>query len=100
MNGAHPMQHHADDGLALDTNSFSGSNLSGLLITIFAAIISNLGAQLQKQAHRKTKTDSCINEYDSQKPPMCVVQKQWIAGLILVIIGAIGDFEALRYIHI
>ena len=77
------------DGLVLDPNFFDGSNCLGLWITILAGVCSNLGVQLQKQAHHS----------QSKGHTAYYVQKQWVVGMVLVIVGSIGDFEALRCVH-
>ncbi|OQR87537.1 hypothetical protein THRCLA_10449 [Thraustotheca clavata] len=74
------------NGLPLDTTKFDTTNVLGLTITIFAAIISNLGVQLQKQAH--CERNQSTNYFS---------QRQWIVGLAFVILGSIGDFEALSF---
>ncbi|CAK4084546.1 unnamed protein product [Aphanomyces euteiches] len=77
-----------ENGYVLDTNVLNGSNSLGLWITIVAGVCSNLGVQLQKHAHR---------EQEAKENNAYFAKKQWIAGMALVILGSIGDFEALSF---
>ncbi|ETV70516.1 hypothetical protein, variant [Aphanomyces astaci] len=86
--------HDNNNGLVLDTTLLTGSNALGLWITISAGICSNLGVQLQKHAHqarrpRLGKENNSVGMY--------FAQKQWIVGMALVLVGSIGDFEALSF---
>ncbi|KAF0751140.1 hypothetical protein AaE_006490 [Aphanomyces astaci] len=86
--------HDNNNGLVLDTTLLTGSNALGLWITISAGICSNLGVQLQKHAHqarrpRLGKENNSVGMY--------FAQKQWIVGMALVVVGSIGDFEALSF---
>ncbi|OQR99706.1 hypothetical protein ACHHYP_04877 [Achlya hypogyna] len=85
--GLAPMRGSDNMGLPLDTTLFDAANLVGLAITILAAVVSNCGVQLQKLAHAREKPNS--TSY--------FAQKQWMFGLMLVVIGSIGDFEALSF---
>ncbi|KDO23222.1 hypothetical protein SPRG_11154 [Saprolegnia parasitica CBS 223.65] len=75
-----------DVGLPLDTTLFDAANLVGLGITIAAAVVSNCGVQLQKLAHASTDNETAY-----------FGQRQWVLGLALVVLGSIGDFEALSF---
>ncbi|EQC29740.1 hypothetical protein SDRG_12512 [Saprolegnia diclina VS20] len=75
-----------DVGLPLDTTLFDAANLVGLGITIAAAVISNCGVQLQKLAHASSDDTGAY-----------FGQRQWVLGLALVVLGSVGDFEALSF---
>ncbi|ETV99987.1 hypothetical protein H310_07436 [Aphanomyces invadans] len=89
-------KHNNNEGLVLDTTFLTGSNALGMWITITAGICSNLGVQLQKHAHqRQARAAQHVKENSSTS--VYFVHKHWILGMVLVVIGSIGDFEALSF---
>lgn len=63
----------------------------GLGIVIGSAILSNLGVNIQKLSHVR----------EDEKPMYCrrlyYTRPLWIFGMVLIVLGAIGDFEALGF---
>jgi hypothetical protein len=70
---------------------FSGSNVVGGSIAIFASIIGNLGANLQKHSHNKDAKKTV-----AERRPYLLRGVWWI-GFAGVVFGAIGDFSALAF---
>ncbi|ETW06398.1 hypothetical protein, variant 1 [Aphanomyces invadans] len=63
----------------------------GLAIVIGSAILSNLGVNVQKLSHVKEEKRSMF-----QRRPY-YVRPLWIIGMAFVVLGSIGDFEALAF---
>ncbi|TMW60580.1 hypothetical protein Poli38472_000622 [Pythium oligandrum] len=63
----------------------------GLGIVIGSAILSNLGVNVQKLSHVREE------ELPAFKRRMYYTRPIWIIGMILIVLGAIGDFEALGF---
>ena len=67
----------------------SSANVAGALIAIFGSVSSNLGTNVQKQAHSQNKPDAKGNVAHY------TTQKLWWCGMSLTIVGALGDLVAL-----
>ncbi|KAG9399215.1 NIPA-like protein 3 [Aphanomyces cochlioides] len=63
----------------------------GLAIVIGSAILSNLGVNVQKLSHVKEERRPIFQ----QRP--YYVRPLWTIGMALVILGSVGDFEALAF---
>ncbi|GAB9472752.1 hypothetical protein Gpo141_00009924 [Globisporangium polare] len=63
----------------------------GLGIVVGSAILSNLGVNVQKLSHVR----------EEERPPFArrlyYTRPVWIIGMILIVLGAVGDFEALGF---
>lgn len=63
----------------------------GLSIVIASAILSNLGVNVQKLSHVREE------ELPAFQRRVYYTRPVWIIGMILIVLGAIGDFEALGF---
>ncbi|OQR88970.1 hypothetical protein THRCLA_09994 [Thraustotheca clavata] len=63
----------------------------GLGIVIGSAILSNLGVNVQKLSHVNEEKQALFERRTYYTRPL------WIIGMFLVILGSIGDFEALAF---
>ncbi|KAL3657018.1 hypothetical protein V7S43_018066 [Phytophthora oleae] len=63
----------------------------GLAIIITSAVLSNLGVNVQKFSHVREEEKPVFERQTYYTRPL------WLTGLILVVLGAIGDFEALGF---
>ncbi|CAI5735744.1 unnamed protein product [Peronospora destructor] len=63
----------------------------GLGIVIASAVLSNLGVNVQKLSHVREEEKPVFERQTYYTRPL------WLIGLILVALGAIGDFEALGF---
>ncbi|CAH0477603.1 unnamed protein product [Peronospora belbahrii] len=63
----------------------------GLGIVIASAVLSNLGVNVQKLSHVREEEKPVFERQTYYTRPL------WLSGLILVLLGAIGDFEALGF---
>ena len=67
----------------------NGSNIAGACIAIFGSIASNLGTNVQKQAHLSQADVAEDKKRHYTKMPF------WWCGMALTIFGAFADFGAL-----
>ncbi|CAI5707099.1 hypothetical protein KXD40_009189 [Peronospora effusa] len=63
----------------------------GLGIVIASAVLSNLGVNVQKLSHVREEEKPVLERQTYYTRPL------WLIGLILIALGAIGDFEALGF---
>ncbi|RHX96987.1 hypothetical protein DYB25_007396 [Aphanomyces astaci] len=63
----------------------------GLAIVVGSAILSNLGVNVQKLSHVKEEKRSLFLRRPYYVRPL------WIIGMTFVVLGSIGDFEALAF---
>ncbi|EQC26575.1 hypothetical protein SDRG_15605 [Saprolegnia diclina VS20] len=63
----------------------------GLAIVVGSAILSNLGVNVQKLSHVGEEGRPLFERRTYYTRPL------WITGMVLVILGSIGDFEALAF---
>ncbi|KAG6622711.1 NIPA protein 2 [Phytophthora cinnamomi] len=63
----------------------------GLAIVIASAVLSNLGVNVQKLSHVREEDKPVFERQTYYTRPL------WLTGLVLVVLGAIGDFEALGF---
>ena len=67
----------------------------GVIMSIIASISSNLGVNVQKYSMIK-EHERCVKSKDHVFRPF-VKQGWWLIGLLLVILGSLGDFAALGF---
>ncbi|KAF4029246.1 Magnesium transporter NIPA [Phytophthora infestans] len=63
----------------------------GLAIVITSAVLSNLGVNVQKLSHVREEEKPVFERQTYYTRPL------WLTGLVLVVLGAVGDFEALGF---
>ncbi|ETO63681.1 hypothetical protein, variant 1 [Phytophthora nicotianae P1976] len=63
----------------------------GLAIVITSAVLSNLGVNVQKLSHVREEEKPVFERQTYYTRPL------WLIGLVLVVLGAVGDFEALGF---
>lgn len=84
-----------DDGELLDGLWYIGVSLS-----IFSSVASNLGVNTQKfsltQEIKRVKAKAQLTVEEVHEQPY-LVQPIWLLGLLLIILGAVGDFAALGF---
>lgn len=95
------MSYTAHQCLANAIQTRNGVLLSGLwyigvILSIVASIISNAGVNLQKFSMMKEFRR--VKELEGYKEKPYIQQSLWLAGLVMVIIGAVGDFLALGFV--
>ncbi|CAI5721236.1 unnamed protein product [Hyaloperonospora brassicae] len=77
-------------GSADDADNVQGKWI-GLGIVISSAVLSNLGVNVQKLSHVREEEKPLFERQTYYTRPL------WLTGLILVVLGAVGDFEALGF---
>merc|ERR1712226_28212 len=64
------------------------TNTYGAIISIVASILSNIGTNVQKEAHLRNEAKPEEEQTPYIKSPL------WWLGLVGVVVGSIGDFVA------
>ncbi|KAF0689946.1 Aste57867_18639 [Aphanomyces stellatus] len=82
---AAPLDPKVADGEALELKWI------GLAIVVGSAILSNLGVNVQKLSHVQEEVRPLFHRRPYYTRPL------WIIGMVLVLVGSIGDFEALAF---